>query len=167
MALAHEAARASGEVLEVAARLAHRLARNLWLGTSITAKNKVHRVRHLLNVGDEHTVRFVSVEPQWEPIDLSAWLPRLDWCLRGGESGSIAKPFDLAWADGLRMQCRTAKTAYFLTQLGAHVVEKGKRIELEDRHGGDRNEWPARLRVRQVPTVRGRFRRESTSKALA
>jgi protein gp37 len=140
---------------------------NLWIGTSVTTQSKVDRVRHLLDVGDEHTVRFVSVEPQWEPIDLSAWLPRIDWCIQGGESGKIAKPFDVAWADDLRTQCRTAKTAFFLKQLGANVVDKGKRIELEDGHGGEWNEWAARLRVREVPTVRGVFRTEIFKKALA
>jgi protein gp37 len=131
--------------------------RNLWVGTSVTMKSKVGRVRHLLDVGDEHTVRFVSIEPQWEPVDLSAWLPKLDWVIQGGESGKIAKPFDLGWADDLRTGCRKAGTAYFLKQLGAHVVDKGKRLELEDGHGGDWTEWPVRLRVRQVPTLRGRF----------
>jgi protein gp37 len=108
----------------------------------------------------------VSVEPQWEPADLTAWLPKLDWVIQGGESGKMAKHFDLAWADDLRAQCRIAKTAYFSKQLGAHVVDNGKRLELEDGHGGDWNEWPARLRVREVPTVRGRFRREFSAKAL-
>jgi hypothetical protein len=46
---------------------------NLWVGTSITTQKSVSRIAHLLEVGNEETVRFLSVEPQVAPIDVSQW----------------------------------------------------------------------------------------------
>ena len=129
---------------------------NLWAGTSITTQVTVTRVDQLLEVGDDSTLRFVSVEPQWEPIDLGSRLMRLSWVIQGGMSGSIDRPFDMCWADALRAACREARTPYFLKQLGAHVVADWQRIRLLDGHGGDWNEWPQRLRVRQMPIYVGR-----------
>ncbi|MCE9553891.1 MAG: phage Gp37/Gp68 family protein [Planctomycetes bacterium] len=124
---------------------------NLWAGTSIMTQSMTKGINHLLNVGDERTIRFLSVEPQWESIDLSQWLPQLDWVIQGGESGAVDHPFDLAWADELFEQCAESGVAYFLKQLGTCVREDGERLRFADRHGGDWSQWPRRLRVRQMP----------------
>ena len=63
------------------------------------------RISSLLRVGTPRTIRFLSVEPQVEPIDLRHWLPGLDWVIQGGESGRRARPFDLDWARSLIGQC--------------------------------------------------------------
>jgi protein gp37 len=63
--------------------------KNLWAGTSITTQGTTSRIRHVLRVGDESTIRFLSVEPQRAEIDLREWLPRLDWVIQGGESGRV------------------------------------------------------------------------------
>lgn len=127
---------------------------NLWAGTSITDQGTTGRIRHLLNVGDGNTTRFVSVEPQREPIDLSAWLPRLSWVIHGGESGN--KPFRLEWAIDLIGQCKKAGVPYFLKQLGTVVYRCGERVRFRDHHAGDWSEWPAEIRVREMPIVPGR-----------
>ena len=124
---------------------------NLWPGTSITMQATTTRIAQLLAVGDATTRRFLSVEPQWEPLNLRQWLPKLDWCIQGGESGPDAKPFDVAWADDLLAQCREASKPYFLKQLGSRVIQDEHRLHLEDGHGGDWLEWPEVLRVRQMP----------------
>lgn len=140
---------------------------NLWAGTSITSATMTSRIDALLAVGDESTVRFLSVEPQIEAIDLGAWLPTIDWVIQGGESGEDARPFDLAWARTLRDACRRAKVPYFLKQLGTAPMLDGQPLRLRNRHGGDWAEWPEDLRVRQVPTVRvPRVRPEIALKAL-
>src|SRR5258706_607056 len=82
----------------------------------------------LFRVGDERTIRFLSVEPQREQITLTKWLPRLDWLIQGGESGPNARTFELEWAVGLIGQCKTAGVAYFLKQLGRAVYAKGERL---------------------------------------
>ncbi|OJH38265.1 DUF5131 family protein [Cystobacter ferrugineus] len=126
---------------------------NLWVGTSITDAKSLERISSLLKVGDARTTRFLSVEPQVEPISLAKWLPELDWVIQGGESGLGARPFDLDWARSLVAECTTAGVPYFLKQLGEHPVEKGQRLELQDRHGGDWIEWPEELRRREVPGI--------------
>jgi protein gp37 len=126
---------------------------NLWAGTSITAQGTTGRIKSLLRVGGDTTIRFLSVEPQVGPIDLRRWLPRLNWVIQGGESGRPARPFDLAWADDIIAQCRSAHVPLFLKQLGAVVVDRGGRISLRDGHGGDWSEWPEQLRVRQMPRL--------------
>ena len=139
---------------------------NLWAGTSITTAASLNRIDDLLRVGDEHTLRFLSVEPQTEHVDLGAVLDRLDWVIQGGESGDSARPFHIEWALELMKECRRRRVPYFLKQLGAEVFAKGKKVKLGDSHGGEWNEWPSRLRVRQVPTVPSRrWRAEVRQKA--
>jgi len=125
---------------------------NVWVGTSVTRQSTTKRIAALLKVGDRNITRFVSVEPQLERIDLSAFLPGLDWIIQGGESGSPARAFDLSWADDLRGQCKRFRVAYFLKQLGSRVIEDGERAYFEDRSGGNWPEWPPRLQVRQMPS---------------
>ena len=78
----------------------------------------------------------------------------ISWCIIGGESGTHARPMDLAWARSLLDQCRVADTAPFVKQLGA---VNAKTLGLRDRHGGTMDEWPAdldeltALRVREFP----------------
>jgi protein gp37 len=124
---------------------------NLWAGTSITTQESTARIEELLKVGDENTTRFLSVEPQWEPIELHRWLPWLDWVIQGGQSGHRAKRFELEWAYDLLRQCSEAHVPYFLKQLGCKATFKGAAFRLEDSHGGDWTEWPEALRVRQMP----------------
>lgn len=124
---------------------------NLWAGTSVTSQANVGRVKDLLKVGDESTVRFLSVEPQRGPIDLGNNLSRLDWVIQGGESGRKPTRFDVEWAVEMRERCRKAGVPYFLKQLGANAFSRNKRLLLKDSHGGDWSEWPKKLRVRQMP----------------
>jgi protein gp37 len=126
---------------------------NLWPGTTVTAGSTVERLDGLLEVGDERTIRFASVEPQLENVDLRRHLPELDWIIQGGESGSDARPFDLSWARQMRDQCHEAGVAYFLKQLGSSPFIEGKPLRFEDRHSGDWAEWPEDLRVREVPAA--------------
>lgn len=124
---------------------------NLWVGTSITTQQSTSRVKHLLGIGDERTTRFLSVEPQWETVCLAEWLPLIDWVIQGGESGPLARGFQVEWAESLISQCRSYEVPYFLKQLGANVTWKGHSSALRHAHGGDWEEWPAELRVREFP----------------
>lgn len=124
---------------------------NLWAGTSITTRATTGRIKNLLRVGDESTIRFLSVEPQREKIDLGEWLPRLDWVIQGGESGRSARPFHLEWVLDLAGQCKEAGVAYFLKQLGSAVFSEDQRLRFRDGHAGDWSEWPEEARLRQMP----------------
>lgn len=119
-------------------------------------------------------VRFLSVEPQLEHIELGhdtpevGWIsylrgldgcdpaiPGIDWVICGGESGPYARPFNLAWAESLLEQCRAAGVPFFMKQLGAYPVTGHMRAAslypIEKSKGGDPAEWPEHLRVREFP----------------
>ncbi len=126
---------------------------NLWVATSVTTQASTARIKHLLNVGNENTVRFLSVEPQWEPIILDMWLPQIDWVIQGGESGPNANEFHVDWAESMIAQCKQHNVPYFLKQLGSNVISEGEKTTYKQSHGGDWNEWPVSLRVRQFPSL--------------
>lgn len=98
----------------------------------------------------------------------------LHWVIVGGESGAKARACDVAHVESVRDQCAAAGVACFIKQLGSlcgytnprgDIVrrwgdvsvapyEDGVRLLLNDRKGADPSEWPADLRVRQMPEVR-------------
>jgi hypothetical protein len=119
-------------------------------------------------------VRFLSVEPQLEAVDLSKVImpdgdhlgpdtmyndgedAGIDWVICGGESGPHARPFNLAWAESLQDQCKSAGVAFFMKQLGSKPVRDigdadNCPLKLKDRKGVDPSEWPESLRVREFP----------------
>jgi protein gp37 len=140
---------------------------NVWLGTSVeNAEHGIPRVTTLRNI-DGPRIRFLSIEPLLEDL---GWvvLRRIDWAIIGGESGPKARPCDVAWIRSLVTQCREAGTACFVKQLGAKPVQPDPRVrdmrrpgwmgtttlDLRDKKGGDIEEFPADLRVREFPEVR-------------
>jgi hypothetical protein len=101
----------------------------------------------------------------------------IGWVVVGGESGPKARPCRVEWIRSIVEQCRAAGVPIFVKQLGSNptwTYYAGKplvpfeqpycassrtqrdgiqtRTRLRDRHGGDPSEWPADLRVREVPT---------------
>jgi protein gp37 len=108
--------------------------------------------------------------------------PGIHWVIVGGESGPKARPFNTAWCRRIVDQCQAADVACFVKQLGTdpfystlapepddaeeymrqsfpgpvefsgHGVGTARPI-LHDKKGGDLNEWPEVLRVRQMPEV--------------
>ena len=92
--------------------------------------------------------------------------PAIDWIIVGGESGTKARRFDIAWAESTIEQCRAGQIHCFVKQLGSRPTgERWGRarqydrppnadvIVLNDSKGGDMSEWPAQLRVREVPST--------------
>jgi protein gp37 len=120
---------------------------NLVAMTSVTSMRTVPRIAQLLKV--PAMVRCLSVEPLWERVTLP--LEGISWVIIGGQSGRNAKPFDLAWARDLLDQCEAAGVPCFMKQLGSNPIQNGTRLKLKDRHGGDWEEWPADLQIREVP----------------
>ena len=96
----------------------------VWIGTSVESQKYAPRITVLARL--PAPVRFVSVEPLLEAVDLSPWLDRgdLQWVIAGGESGRSARPMNLDWARALRDQSLQAGVAFFLKQLGG---KRGKR----------------------------------------
>jgi len=125
---------------------------NVCAMTTVTGPETLHRVDELRNV--RAACRGLSVEPLWKrirPGDLD--LTGIDWLILGGESGSgpLTRSFQVEWAEELHQYCQERGVAFFLKQLGRNPVIAGKPIRLVDAHGGDWDEWPLHLRVREFP----------------
>lgn len=99
----------------------------------------------------------------------------IDWVIAGGESGHGARACDVGWIRSIVAQCRGAGVPCFVKQLGAkpyedsmlatwpgtwaphvecHLGDPAPAYEsytLRHPHGGDWDEWPEDLRVRELP----------------
>lgn len=158
---------------------------NVWLGVSVEDQRRAdERIPHLLRT--PAAIRFLSCEPLLEELQLwklrsldyhqnsvgyetyplagmqampdCDWPhPKIDWVIAGGESGPGARPFDLAWAESLRDQCRAAGTPFFMKQAGSNCmwsVNGGTYYpHYKNRAGANPVEWPVALRVQQFPEV--------------
>jgi protein gp37 len=137
---------------------------NIWLGTSVEDQASADkRIPELL--ATPAAVRFLSCEPLLGPVVLKPQLvpggwpvppePRgIQWVIVGGESGSRARPMDLAWARSLRDQCAAAGVSFFMKQMGSKPSDHdgyAGLIALHEAHGRDMAEWPEDLRVREWP----------------
>jgi len=137
---------------------------NVWLGTTVEDQQRANeRIPELLKV--DAAVRFLSLEPLLERVDLATWLApeslgrsNIDWLIIGGESGPKARPFSLDWARSLVRQARGVDgCAPFVKQMGSNPCEftwdgmNSDELDLSDPSGGDMAEWPEDLRVREFP----------------
>jgi protein gp37 len=118
----------------------------------------------------------IMIQPHgWEATANA--LARIGWAIVGGESGPGARPMHLDWASSIVRQCQRAAVPVFVKQLGAVPIEseevwRGRAVmrilstrnrnrvpegfvplAYLDNKGGDINEFPAELRVRQYPEV--------------
>lgn len=149
---------------------------NLWLGTSIenqpTADERTQRLKE-----SPATLRFLSCEPLLASVRIP--LAGIDWVIVGGESGGDARPCDITWIRSIVDQCARAGVPCFVKQFGAHVTAPNDevaewldecavclddvdiagmrlpgdsvRVHLNHRRGGEPDEWPRELRIRQFP----------------
>jgi protein gp37 len=130
---------------------------NVWLGTSVGNPDAVHRIDHLEDV--KAKTKFISFEPLHKRID-RMFVANVDWIIIGGESGNETgkyryRPCELEWIEYIidtyksnANQGTGRQTAIFVKQLGTHLA---KQLKLKDRHGGDIEEWPEYLRIREFP----------------
>ncbi len=106
-------------------------------------------------------VRGVSCEPLLGRVDLWAFMrsplrdqalanlgepsiPGIDWVIVGGESGPRARACELPWISDIVDQCKRSGVPVFVKQLGAAAGTKHPK-------GGDPDEWPSSIRVREFP----------------
>jgi protein gp37 len=123
--------------------------RNCWLGvTAESQKQADERIPILLEI--PAAIRFVSVEPMLEGIDMREWLGSvrqrtliylglladigerrtfkhdlLDWVICGAETGPGARYMKAGWARDLRDQCKSAGVPFFFKK-----ASKGDEIDL-------------------------------------
>lgn len=110
---------------------------------------------------DGHCTRCgLELEDQRETLEPHECPPgfgqSLSWIVVGGESGSGARPFDLAWARSVVQQCKAASVPVFVKQIGSNPIMEPGPISwpCSDPKGGNMAEWPEDLRVREWPAVR-------------
>lgn len=158
--------------------------RNVWLGVSVEDQQRAdERIPHLLRtpaavrfLSCEPLLGPVSIADYMPPArrvgcgspddpcdhSLANDQAAVRWVIVGGESGPGSRPFDLGWARSLVEQCRSADVACFVKQLGRELTGEwhpavGKILtppRLGDLKGGNPDEWPEDLRVREWPAVR-------------
>lgn len=124
---------------------------NVWLGTSVGSQKAMKRLHDLEKV--KAKTKFVSFEPLHEKLT-TGFIGNIDWVIIGGESGNETgkyryRPCELEWIDSIIVGYRQfTDAAIFVKQLGTHLA---KQMGLKDRHGGNINEWPEHLKVREFP----------------
>jgi protein gp37 len=154
---------------------------NVWLGASVENQRFAdERIPLLLQT--PAAVRFLSCEPLLGPVDLTAIREQIASAsfvtysaldqngreIVGGESGTGARPCNVYELTDVVAQCDFAGVPCFVKQMGARPVTpdlthwrcdytllpdaSGYALKLRDSHGGDPDEWPAELRVRQFPS---------------
>lgn len=154
---------------------------NVWLGTSIGSPKGIQRLFDLQGV--KAKIKFLSLEPLHQEIDLMypkeqfpngpqmccngrecgcMGLPvdapivhGIDWVIVGGESGNDNgkykyRPCKLEWIERIVDDCQSNRIPVFVKQMGTYLAKK---LKLHDRHGGDLNEFPEHLKIRQFPII--------------
>ncbi len=94
-------------------------------------------------------------------VDEGVSYPTIDWVIVGGESGKKARPCNVEWIASVVKQCRGASVPVFVKQLGAKVMVDSTApqdmglifhwLKLKHAKGGNPDEWPNTLRIRQFP----------------
>lgn len=144
---------------------------NVWLGVSVENQQAAEERIPLL-IQTEAKIRYLSCEPLLETVDLSEWIidrkyqtdskPPIHWVICGGESGTKARPCYVEWIRSLVNQCQSASIPVFVKQLGSNpvnskpyisgVADVHYNLQLKDRKGGNINEFPDDLMIRQFPS---------------
>ncbi|MDZ8070418.1 MAG: phage Gp37/Gp68 family protein [Nostoc sp. DedQUE08] len=139
---------------------------NVWLGTS-TENQQMSNKRIPILLQIPAAVRFLSCEPLLEEIDFRQggaiqklisdsyeWElvnEDIQWIVVGGESGPNSRPCHIEWLESIVQQCHAVKTPVFVKQLGANAKFEGQRFKTRDKKGGEIEEFPLHLQVREFP----------------
>ncbi len=126
---------------------------NVWPGTTVTSEKTKFRALQLMNVKTAPgCIKWLSVEPLWGPIN---WrydlLSNIKLFIYGGESGNQAAPFNIQWLESSINSADYYNRYVFIKQLGSNAFYEGKKLNLNDYHGGDPAEWPDGYNVREFP----------------
>ena len=127
----------------------HPIMRNMWLGVSVESAEYRKRIKVLRDTMlddshflDDYWTAFVSFEP------LISSVGKLDfegvkWIIIGGESGPNHRPMKIEWAEDIIRQALNQGVAVWMKQLGGI------------RPGGELEDFPQNLRIREFPDKTG------------
>lgn len=129
--------------------------KNVWLGVSVGSNNGINRILELVNINAR--CRFLSLEPLWGPIDLKLDIDdliKINWVIIGGESGNERGKYKyreckIEWIESIIKDTHIT-SAIFVKQLGTYLA---KELKMSDRHGGNIDEFPNQLKIRQFPIL--------------
>ena len=119
---------------------------NVWLGTSVGSQASAERILELSRLGGGNHKLFISIEPLYAPV----WL---DQIVKDGYLWNVltGMPYSEESEEFVEMNnCNLFEVPVFVKQLGTHLA---KELKLKDRHGGDIEEWPESLRIREFPKI--------------
>ena len=127
--------------------------KNVWLGATLENQKAVDsRAEYISSLHDSTWTTFYSCEPLLEEIILDLHNFPVSWVIVGGESGGGARECQLSWIESVVSQCQSADVPVFVKQLGANAIAPdGSRLKLGDRKGGNIEEFPIELQVREFP----------------
>lgn len=125
---------------------------NVWLGVSVENRDRIGRIKELSKVPS--VIKFISAEPLLGPLDLPLD-DKIDWIIVGGESGNDKgkygyRPCEIEWIKDIIEQGWASALPVFVKQLGTSLAHRNG---LKDSHGGNWDEWPEAVRVRQMPII--------------
>ncbi len=140
---------------------------NVWLGVSVESQHTADlRINKFLEIPAK--VRFLSIEPILEKIDIShflsinipntkKWVYPIHWVIVGGETGNdngdfLYRPAKTEWIHSIVKQSKEAEIPVFVKQLGTALY---KQLELKDRAGADHDtpNFPEYLKFRELPSI--------------
>ncbi len=121
--------------------------KNVWLGVSVEDQDNVFRIKDLQETTAH--VRFISAEPLLSKVDLDGKLSAIHQVICGGESGGKGvTTCELSWIEGIVSSCKQQQVPVFVKQMGTKLA---KAMGMKDNHGGDIEEFPEHLKIRQFP----------------
>lgn len=98
------------------ARFEHRVP--AWYGLGASLENQRLTDQRLPALLQVNGFRIAILEPILGPVDLAAYVDRLDWVIVGSETGDGARPADPDWFRDLRDVTTAAGKPFFIKQLG-------------------------------------------------
>jgi len=111
---------------------------NIWLGASITSQVNANRAKWLAEI--PAAIRYLSIEPLLEQVQIPTHYDAFKWVIVGGESGQDCRDMSPRWARSIRDDCQESGVPFFMKQMGG----------VKD-HKGEMRDLPADLRIREMP----------------
>ena len=124
---------------------------NIWMGVTIEDQQEAtNRLPFVNDISHLFHITWVSYEPALTDVD---WTPYdfLDWMVIGGESGSEAREFKLAWAKKALEFCDRNDIPAFMKQMGTNPIGQNGQPKFMGRKGKDMELWPAWAQKREFP----------------
>lgn len=129
---------------------------NVWLGVSVENQDFVYRIDELEKIPAK--IKFISFEPLIGNLEKD-FVGGVNWIIIGGESGNDNGEYKyreckLDWIENIVNGYETSNemgltdTAIFVKQMGTHLA---KELKMSDRHGGNIEDFPENLRIREFP----------------